>query len=85
MLAQRALDRRLTEELMRFKTTISSLTDELTEVKEHDKQVTHQARKAQDDVSLSFCLWCASLSVCVFGCLSGRLAGAVCLAVFLCD
>lgn len=50
VLAQRALDRRLTEELMRFKTTISMLTDELSEVREHDKAVTEQAVQAQEDL-----------------------------------
>ncbi|KAI0239999.1 Axonemal dynein light chain domain-containing protein 1 [Lamellibrachia satsuma] len=50
VLAQRALDRRLTEELLRFKTTISFLTSELTEVKEHDREVTIQANQALDDL-----------------------------------
>ena len=51
VLAQRALDRRLTEELFRFKGQIMELTSELTEVKEHDRLVTEQAKKAQEDVS----------------------------------
>ncbi|ESP04990.1 hypothetical protein LOTGIDRAFT_109702, partial [Lottia gigantea] len=50
VMAQRALDRRLTEELMRFKTTISILTSELTEIKEHDIRVTKEAQKAQEDL-----------------------------------
>merc|ERR1711936_17756 len=49
VMAQRALDRRLTDELMRFKGTIGVLTSELTEVKEHDKKVTKEAQKAQQD------------------------------------
>ncbi|XP_013413823.1 axonemal dynein light chain domain-containing protein 1-like [Lingula anatina] len=50
VLAQRALDRRLTEELMRFKNTIGVLTDELSQVKEHDKKVTQQAHQAQEEL-----------------------------------
>ncbi|XP_012942468.1 axonemal dynein light chain domain-containing protein 1 isoform X2 [Aplysia californica] len=50
VMAQRALDRRLTDELMRFKGTIGVLTSELTEVKEHDKKVTKEAQKAQQDL-----------------------------------
>jgi hypothetical protein len=42
-LAQRALDRRLTEELIRFKANVSALTDELEAVKAHDYEVTKQA------------------------------------------
>ncbi|CAH1787293.1 unnamed protein product [Owenia fusiformis] len=48
VMAQRALDRRLTEELMRFKSTIGVLTSELTEVKQHDKRVTFEAQQAQE-------------------------------------
>ena len=43
MLAQRALDRRLTEELIRFKANVSALTNELDAVKAHDHEVTKQA------------------------------------------
>ncbi|ELU17826.1 hypothetical protein CAPTEDRAFT_221957 [Capitella teleta] len=50
VLAQRALDRRLTEELMRFKSTISVLTSELSVVKEHDQEVTNQATRAKQDL-----------------------------------
>lgn len=50
VLAQRALDRRLTEELMRFKYTIVSLTEELKDVKEHDTVVTAQATTVQREV-----------------------------------
>ncbi|XP_055896858.1 axonemal dynein light chain domain-containing protein 1-like isoform X1 [Biomphalaria glabrata] len=50
VMAQRALDRRLTEELLRFKGTISYLTSELTDVKEHDLKVTKEALKAQEDL-----------------------------------
>lgn len=50
VIAQRALDRRLTEELMRFKSTIGILTSELSAVKEHDKKVTKEAKQAQEDL-----------------------------------
>lgn len=43
VLAQRALDRRLTEELVRFKANVSALTNELDAVKAHDHEVTKQA------------------------------------------
>ncbi len=43
VLAQRALDRRLTEELIRFKANVSALTDELEAVKAHDYEVTKHA------------------------------------------
>ncbi|XP_076455039.1 axonemal dynein light chain domain-containing protein 1-like isoform X2 [Babylonia areolata] len=50
VMAQRALDRRLTDELMRFKNTIAVLTSELSDVKEHDKIVTREAQKTQEDL-----------------------------------
>lgn len=51
VMAQRALDRRLTEELFRFKSSIAQLTNELSDVKEHDKVVTSQAQQAQDQLA----------------------------------
>ncbi|XP_022084228.1 axonemal dynein light chain domain-containing protein 1-like isoform X2 [Acanthaster planci] len=51
VMAQRALDRRLTEELFRFKTSISQLTNELSDVREHDKVVTSQAQQAQQELA----------------------------------
>ncbi|KAL8625878.1 hypothetical protein ACOMHN_012470 [Nucella lapillus] len=50
VMAQRALDRRLTDELMRFKNTIAILTSELSDVKEHDTIVTREAQKTQEDL-----------------------------------
>ena len=50
-MAQRALDRRLTDELIRFKTAIASLSKELNEVREHDQEVTQQALEAQKDLA----------------------------------
>jgi len=51
VLAQRALDRRLTEELSRFKTSVSYLTQELHEVQEHDRVVTKQAVETQKELT----------------------------------
>ncbi|XP_039257089.2 axonemal dynein light chain domain-containing protein 1-like [Styela clava] len=51
VMAQRSLDRRLTEELLRFKTSIGNLTNELIAVKEHDKKITQEAEIAQLDLS----------------------------------
>ncbi|XP_078605454.1 axonemal dynein light chain domain-containing protein 1-like isoform X2 [Branchiostoma floridae x Branchiostoma japonicum] len=53
VMAQRALDRRLTEELMRFKGSITSLTSELADVREHDRQVTREAQQAQEDLAVA--------------------------------
>eukprot|EP00794_Sanderia_malayensis_P016078 gene16078-17701_t len=50
VLAQRALDRRLTEELTRFKSSISLLTRELQQVQEHDREVTQQAVQTQNEL-----------------------------------
>ena len=51
VMAQRALDRRLTEELVRFKRAISSLTAELTDVKEHEQQSSAAAAFSREEVS----------------------------------
>uniref|UniRef100_F6Q7B5 Axonemal dynein light chain domain-containing protein 1 n=1 Tax=Ciona intestinalis TaxID=7719 RepID=F6Q7B5_CIOIN len=51
VMAQRSLDRRLTEELLRFKSSISFLTTELQNVREHDEQVTQDANKAEADLA----------------------------------
>ncbi|XP_046844045.1 axonemal dynein light chain domain-containing protein 1-like isoform X2 [Xenia sp. Carnegie-2017] len=51
VLAQRALDRRLTEELMRFKENVSSLTSELNAVKDHDNAITKQAEQIQQELN----------------------------------
>lgn len=51
VMAQRSLDRRLTEELMKFKSSITYLTTELQEVKEHDQQVTNDAAKAEVELA----------------------------------
>ena len=51
VIAQRSLDRRLTEELMKFKSSITYLTTELQEVKDHDSQVTEDAAKAEAELA----------------------------------
>uniref|UniRef100_A0AAQ5X0P1 Axonemal dynein light chain domain containing 1 n=1 Tax=Amphiprion ocellaris TaxID=80972 RepID=A0AAQ5X0P1_AMPOC len=44
--AQRALDRRLTEEIHRIKTSIQQLSTELSKIRNHDAFVSHQAELA---------------------------------------
>lgn len=51
VIAQRALDRQLTSELKKFKATITSLTQELAEVKEHDYTIAELADNAQDELA----------------------------------
>ncbi|XP_060796644.1 axonemal dynein light chain domain-containing protein 1, partial [Neoarius graeffei] len=50
-LAQRALDRRLTEEIICFKHSISQLNEELNQLREHDEHVSMQAEKAQEELA----------------------------------
>jgi len=50
VIAQRALDRRLTEELMHFKSTIAYLTQELSEVREHDRKISDESQHSQKDL-----------------------------------
>lgn len=52
VMAQRALDRRLTEELVRFKRAIGGLTAELTDVKRHDQQSFSDAQFSREEVSV---------------------------------
>lgn len=49
-MAQRALDRRLTDELLKFKKTVTQLTDELLTVREHDENVTKAATEAKEEL-----------------------------------
>lgn len=48
LVAQRKLNRRLTEELFRSKESIASLLKELDQVKKHDREMTRQAHDAQE-------------------------------------
>ncbi|KAI4899063.1 hypothetical protein NFI96_031205 [Prochilodus magdalenae] len=50
-LAQRALDRRLMEEIICFKRSIAQLNEELTKMREHDEHVSKQAERAQEDLT----------------------------------
>ncbi|GAA6075575.1 axonemal dynein light chain domain-containing protein 1 isoform X1, partial [Tachysurus ichikawai] len=50
-LAQRALDRRLTEEIICFKRSITQLNKELNQLCDHDEHVFKQAEKAQEDLA----------------------------------
>ncbi|XP_073499361.1 axonemal dynein light chain domain-containing protein 1 [Phyllobates terribilis] len=51
LLAQRALDRSLTEEIIYFKNSIGELTDELYQVREHDLRVSKDAKQAQAELA----------------------------------
>ncbi|KAG8548088.1 hypothetical protein GDO81_026739, partial [Engystomops pustulosus] len=51
LLAQRALDRCLTEEIIYFKNSLGELTDELYQVREHDMRVSKDAKQAQAELA----------------------------------
>ncbi|NWJ04134.1 AXDN1 protein, partial [Crypturellus undulatus] len=51
MMAQRLLDRHITEELFYFKESIAQLTRELYELREHDRRVTREAEQAQQELA----------------------------------
>ncbi|XP_068095833.1 axonemal dynein light chain domain-containing protein 1 [Hyperolius riggenbachi] len=51
LLAQRALDRCLTEEIIHFKHSIEDLTNELGQVREHDLRVSRDATRAQAELA----------------------------------
>ncbi|XP_077308966.1 axonemal dynein light chain domain-containing protein 1 isoform X1 [Lithobates pipiens] len=51
LLAQRALDRSLTEEIIYFKNSIGELTSELYQVREHDLRVSKEAKQAQAELA----------------------------------
>ncbi|KAM5148096.1 axonemal dynein light chain domain-containing protein 1 [Mantella aurantiaca] len=51
LLAQRALDRCLTEEIIYFKNSIGELTSELYQVREHDLRVSKEAKQAQAELA----------------------------------
>ncbi|KAL1023170.1 hypothetical protein UPYG_G00037260 [Umbra pygmaea] len=50
-LAQKALDRRLTEEIICFRHSISQLSTELSKMKEHDELVSKQAEMAHEELA----------------------------------
>ncbi|XP_026202232.1 axonemal dynein light chain domain-containing protein 1 isoform X2 [Anabas testudineus] len=49
--AQRALDRRLTEEIHRIKTSIQQLSTELSKIRDHDAFVSQQAENAHEQLA----------------------------------
>ncbi|KAI1891901.1 hypothetical protein AGOR_G00148490 [Albula goreensis] len=50
-LAQRALDRRLSEKIISLKNSISQLNSELSQMKMHNEHMTTQAERAQQDLA----------------------------------
>ncbi|TRY82878.1 hypothetical protein DNTS_001523 [Danionella cerebrum] len=50
-LAQMALDRRLTEEILHFKNSIAKLNIELTAMKEHDESVSKEAEESKEELA----------------------------------
>ncbi|NXX58455.1 AXDN1 protein, partial [Scopus umbretta] len=51
MMAQRLVDRHITEELLYFKESVARLASELYEVREHDHKVTKEAERAQEELA----------------------------------
>ncbi|KAE8610487.1 hypothetical protein XENTR_v10012145 [Xenopus tropicalis] len=51
LLAQRALDRCLTKEIMNFKNSIEDMTNELYQVREHDLRVSRDANQAHAELA----------------------------------
>jgi len=50
VIAQRALDNNLTQELLNFKEEIQALTEELSAVKKHDSNITNEADKSKEEL-----------------------------------
>uniref|UniRef100_H9GHC1 Axonemal dynein light chain domain containing 1 n=1 Tax=Anolis carolinensis TaxID=28377 RepID=H9GHC1_ANOCA len=51
MMAQRVMDKHITDELFNFKETIGQLTRELNTIREHDRKATLEAEKAYKELS----------------------------------
>ncbi|NXJ63856.1 AXDN1 protein, partial [Rostratula benghalensis] len=51
MMAQRLVNRHITEDLLNFKENMEQLARELCEVQEHDHKVTKEAEKAQEELA----------------------------------
>ncbi|KFP21303.1 Axonemal dynein light chain domain-containing protein 1, partial [Egretta garzetta] len=51
MMAQQLVNRHITEELLYFKESVGQLASELYEVREHDRKVTKEAQKAQEELA----------------------------------
>ncbi|XP_030351759.1 axonemal dynein light chain domain-containing protein 1 isoform X2 [Strigops habroptila] len=50
MMSQRLVNRHITEELLCFKESVGQLSSELYKVREHDRKVTEEAEKAQEEL-----------------------------------
>lgn len=50
LIAQRAYDTNLTQELQNFKDEIRSLTEELSALKKHDSEITNEAEKSKEEL-----------------------------------
>ncbi|NXW29834.1 AXDN1 protein, partial [Phaetusa simplex] len=61
MMAQRVVNRHITEELLYFKESVGQLASELCEVQEHDRKVTKEAEKAQEELAAA--TWGAKANV----------------------
>ena len=57
LLAQRAVDRHLTEELIRFRTIVGVLTNELSELKMLENKNRREALRAQEEVWIPYWIW----------------------------
>ncbi|NXT23855.1 AXDN1 protein, partial [Syrrhaptes paradoxus] len=51
MMAQQLMNKHITEELLCFKESVGQLASELYEVREHDRKVTKEAKKAQGELA----------------------------------
>ncbi|NXY74847.1 AXDN1 protein, partial [Glareola pratincola] len=51
MMTQRLVNRHITEELLHFKESVGQLASELREVQEHDRKVTKEAEKTQEELA----------------------------------
>ncbi|XP_063200137.1 axonemal dynein light chain domain-containing protein 1 [Chroicocephalus ridibundus] len=51
MMAQRVVNRHITEELLYFKESVGQLASELCEVQEHDRKVTKEAENTQEELA----------------------------------
>ncbi|KFO13631.1 Axonemal dynein light chain domain-containing protein 1, partial [Balearica regulorum gibbericeps] len=51
MMAQQLVDKHITGELLYFKESVGQLASELCEVREHDRKVTKEAEKAQEELA----------------------------------
>ncbi|KAH0618261.1 hypothetical protein JD844_017292 [Phrynosoma platyrhinos] len=55
MMAQRVMDKHITDELFNFKEAIGQLTRELNTIREHDHRATFEAEKAYEELAKAIC------------------------------